>query len=101
MNAPIATIELQTTDRKLAAVAKGIKLGEVRGAISELETLCHHKIAASDAFSDACKRVAEKSGMKAAAISAYVTSIVRDKLEDNREKAEQLSLLFEEEIRGE
>jgi len=97
MNAPDATvISVSTTDRRLAAAAKGIQLAEVRAALSELEALCHHKIAAADAFSDACKRVAEKARMKAPAISAYVTSIVRDKLEDNREKVEQLSLLFEE-----
>lgn len=96
MNAPDATITITTTDRRLAAAAKGIALPPVREALSNLEALCHHKIAAADAFSDACKAVSEKANLSPSVISAYVTAIVRDKLDDKREKAEQLALLFEE-----
>lgn len=96
MNAPDATINVTMTDRMLAAAAKGIRLPEVRAALPNLEALCHHKIAAADAFSDACKAAGEKANLSPSVISAYVTAIVRDKLEDKREKAEQLALLFEE-----
>lgn len=95
MNAP-ATIHIETTDRLLAAAAKGINLPEVRSALGHLEALGHHKIAAAETFSEACKAVAAKANISPSVLSAYVTAICRDTLDDQREKAEQLSLLFEE-----
>lgn len=91
-----AHVTIHTTDRLLSAAAKGIELAKVREGMNNLETLCHAKIAAADAFKDACKAVGEKSRVDASVIATYVTAIVRDKLEENRAKAEQLELLFSE-----
>lgn len=96
MNAPDTMIHIETTDRLLNAAAKGYKLDVVRAAMGELEALCHHKIAAAEAFSDACKRIGGNANMSPSALSAYVGAIVRDKRQKNAEKAEQLSRLFEE-----
>ena len=91
-----ADLTVHTTDRLLSAAAKGIELAQVRDGLSNLEALCHAKIAAGDAFKDAVKAVAEKSHVDASVIATYITAIVRDKLEEQRGKAEQLELLFAE-----
>lgn len=91
-----AHVTVHTTDRLLSAAAKGIELAKVRAGMNNLEALCHAKIAAADAFKDACKAVSDLSRVDASVISTYVTAVVRDKLDEQRNKAEQLDLLFTE-----
>ncbi len=78
------------------AVGDAIKLTEVKRALPELRALCQRKIDAQDSFREAVKAVAEKAGMNAQALSAYVTAVVRGKEDEHHERARQLDLLFEE-----
>jgi len=84
------------TSGQLRAASMAIKLGEIAEAYSELEALCYRKIDATEAFSNACKAVAFRSGVDAAVLSAYVTARTTDTLRKKQRKAEQLTLLFEE-----
>lgn len=94
MTAPDLTIHV--TDKQFTAVAKGIKLGEIRDSLEELEHLCERKQAAAEQFSDAVKLVALKSAIDATVLSTYVTAKVNDTLKKKQNQAEQLGLLFDE-----
>ena len=96
METSTADLTINVTSKELSAIGNGMKLSVIRECLPELEQLCRGKIAASDAFADGCKAVAEKGGVHAAVLAAFVSAVVRDKLKDKQEKADQLSLLFEE-----
>ena len=64
--------------------------------LKELVHLHNKKTEASDAFNDAVKRVAEKSGLLASVVAKVVAASATDKFEDEKKKAQQLSLAFEE-----
>lgn len=86
------------TIKQLNQQASGgaIKIAAVLDALPELELACQRKIDAAESFADACKAVATKAGIEASVISTYVTAKVKDTLEKQQKKVEQLNLLFEE-----
>lgn len=90
------SVTIQVTEKQLNAIGKGMKLSVIRECLPELESLCREKDTATAAFNDGVKAVAEKGGVHSSVLSAFVSAVVRDKLKDKQEKAEQLSLLFEE-----
>lgn len=73
-----------------------IKPDVLEGKLKELVHLHNKKTEASDAFNDAVKRVAEKSGLLASVVAKVVAASAGDKFEDEKKKAQQLSLAFEE-----
>lgn len=86
------------TIKKLNQQASGdaIKIAAVLDALPELERACQRKIDAAESFTDACKAVALKAGIEPSVVSTYVTAKIKDTLEKQQKKAEQLNLLFEE-----
>lgn len=88
------------TEREVmnAAGADGtVRLDELKGAtLRNLENLAHAKAAAADAFSEACKGVAEKAGLDAGVLKRYVTARVNDRLEKFRRESGQMELLVGE-----
>jgi alkylhydroperoxidase family enzyme len=80
-------------DQGIEAVPKPEVLA---GKLKELVHLHNKKTEASDACNDAIKRVAEKSGLLASVVAKIVAASANDKFEDEKKKADQLSLAFEE-----
>lgn len=73
-----------------------IKIPAVVNALEELEIACQKKIDATESFAGVCKAVAGRAGMEPAVLSAYVTARVKNTIEKQQKKVEQLSLLFNE-----
>jgi len=67
----------------------------LKQALNNLEDLCTMKVAAAEAFNEAVKAVAKKTGMDKAVLSSYITARVKNKLEDFEKKQEQMEFLFE------
>lgn len=72
------------------------KIAAVLDALEELEIACQRKIDATDSFNDACKAVAIKAGIEPNVLSSYITARVKDTLEKQQKKSDQMALLFEE-----
>ena len=73
-----------------------LKLDVIKKRMPELLKLSTEKEAATEAFSDAVKAVAEKSGFNANAIKKFVAARqAQDGFADKHRDAEQLVLLFE------
>lgn len=68
----------------------------IREALEELEVACQRTIDISNAFADTVKTVARKACVEPAVLAAFVNARVKDTLDDQQKKAEQLSLLFDE-----
>lgn len=66
------------------------------GKIKELVHLHNKKAEANEAYNEAIKRVAEKSGLLAAVVNKVVTATANEKFEEEKKKADQLSLAFGE-----
>lgn len=73
-----------------------IKLDAVKTKVSHLEKLYTAQVDATNAYSEAIKAVAEKSGLLANVVSKFIKAKVNDRVEDKRREATQLSLLFED-----
>ena len=73
-----------------------VKIPEIRKLLGDLEALCHKAIDANDDFKVGVKLVAKAAGIDPTVLGAYVKARVADKLDAQRAKAEQLSLLFDE-----
>lgn len=73
-----------------------IKLESLQTRIPELVKLHIKAAEASQDFNDAVKTVAEKSGLLAATVRKYVKARAGDKFDDEKTKAQQLALVFEE-----
>ena len=73
-----------------------IQVSELADAIDELEQLKLKHAAAAEAFNDAVKAVAERSGLMASVVRKVVDARTKDKVEDRRREAAQLNLAFEE-----
>jgi hypothetical protein len=82
--------------RKDAGQEAVIKNEVLSSKLKELVHLHNKKTEAADAYNDAVKRVAEKSGNLAAVVAKVVAASANDKFEDEQKKADQLSLAFEE-----
>lgn len=89
-------LEVHITDAGLHAMAKGIRLSEIRGATDKLEALCTAKIDAAEDFANAVKLAALQGGVDASVLSTYITAKVNDTLKKKQNQAEQLALLFDE-----
>ena len=94
---PEAQTIISITDSQLYAATKGVNFSELsRAKIDNLRGLCQAKIDAAESFSDACTALAQQATIQPAALASYITAMVKDTLEKTQEKANQLSLLFEE-----
>ena len=80
-------------DQGIEAVPKAEIL---KAKLKELVHLHNKKTEASDAFNDAVKRIAEKSGLLASIVAKVAAASANDKFEDEAKKAGQLNLAFEE-----
>ena len=88
-----------TTDKvHVRALAAGMNLTEIRRCIGELESLANAKIAAAEQFDDAITMAAIKCGVIKSVLSQYINARVTDTVKKKAQSAEQLSLLFGEEI---
>ncbi len=75
-----------------------IEIGVVRDNLTYLEGLYRATLSAGVEFNDGVKKIAEKSGLMASVVSKYVKARVKDKAEDRKREAEQLSLLFDDTV---
>jgi len=92
--APLAQINI--TDTGLSAAGKGMRLGEIRAAIPELEAACNRAIDASEAFGDLCKLIGLQASVDPSVIKTFVAARCNDRIKKTADKAEQLDLLFSE-----
>lgn len=89
-------LTLHLTSNHLSAMAKGMKLSEIRSAMPELEAACNAKTETAERFSDLCKLVGLKAGVNPAVLATYITAIVNGTDKKKAAQAEQLTLLFDE-----
>ncbi len=73
-----------------------IKTKELKTRIDELVKLKKAADEAAVEFNDAVKAAAEKSGLLASVVRKVVTASAGENYEEEKRKAEQLSLAFEE-----
>lgn len=82
--------------RKDAGQEAVVKAEILDAKLKELVHLHNKKTAAADAFNDAVKITAEKAGLLASVVAKVVAASATDKFEDEKKKAQQLALAFEE-----
>lgn len=88
-----------TTDKvHVRALAAGMNITEIRKSIGELESLANAKIQAAEQYDEAITVAAIKCGCIKAVLSQYINARVTDTVKKKAQSAEQLSLLFGEEI---
>lgn len=80
------------------ALGQGINLTEIRTRLPQLEALCNRKTEAAEDFRNAIQVAAIESGVMPAVLTQYVTARCNDTVRKKARSAEQLSLLFGEEI---
>jgi hypothetical protein len=86
-----------TDTGNVESIAPGsIKMQALEKSMRELTDLFTMKAAASTAYNDAVKRIAEQSGIDAQVIKTYVSAVVNDEEAKFHKRADQLSLVFEE-----
>src|SRR5882672_10716178 len=68
-----------------------IKNEVLSAKLKELVHLYNKKTEAAEAFNDAVKRTAEKSGNLSAVVAKVAAASANDKFEDEKKKADQLS----------
>lgn len=73
-----------------------IKLESLQTRVEQLIKLHIAAAEASQDFNDAVKAAAEQSGLLAATVRKYVKARAGDKFDDEKTKAQQLALVFEE-----
>ena len=83
---------------QVRALGQGINLADIRKSMPELEALCNHKIEAAEAFKNAIQVCALTAGLLPGVLSQYVSARCTDSVRKKARSAEQLSLLFGEEI---
>lgn len=92
MNEAAISFDVNTKNHQIGT----IKMAELEKSIGELSDLFAIKQTSAQAYTDAVKRVSQKSGIDPQVIKTYIAAIMNDKLEELHERAEQLSLVFEE-----
>lgn len=80
------------------ALAAGVNLTAIRKSIPELEAACNRKIEAAEDFGNKIKVIALTVGILPGVLSQYITARCTDTVKKKARSAEQLSLLFGEEI---
>ena len=83
---------------QVRALGAGINLSEIRKAIPELEAACNRKIEAVEDFADKIKIVGLSFGIIPSVLSQYIVARCTDTVKKKAQSAEQLSLLFGEDI---
>ena len=86
------------TQTELRALGAGVNLTEIRRCIGELEALANAKIEAAEQYNDAVTMAAIKCGVIKSVLAQYINARVTDTVKKKAQSAEQLSLLFGEEI---
>ena len=80
-----------------ATAGSSVNVGVVQSRIRYLQDLAVQAKAAADDYREALKATAEEAGIDAGALRAYVNARIRDDGGvKQRQRAEQLSLLFDE-----
>lgn len=80
------------------ALAQGVNLSEIRTRLPNLEALCMRKIDAAEDFKNAVQVAAIESGIIPSVLTQYISARCTDTVNKKARSAEQLSLLFGEEI---
>ena len=88
--------QINITESGMAAVGKGMHLNEISAAIPELEAACNHSIEAAESFGDLCKLVGLKAGADPSVVKTFIVARCNDRVKKTENKAEQLSILFDE-----
>ena len=83
---------------QLKALQQGINLTAIRTSIPELEAACNRKTEAAEDFKNAITIAALKAGVLAPVLSQYITARCNDTVKKKAASAQQLSLLFGEDI---
>lgn len=83
---------------KVRAISQGINLTEIKTAIPELEAACNAKMDAAERFKEVITVTAIKCGVLPGVLTQYITARCTDTVKKKSRSAEQLSLLFGEEI---
>jgi hypothetical protein len=93
-------LEMTVDDQRVnvRALSQGLNLSEIRSRLGNLEALCHRKIEAAEDFKNAVQVAAIESGVLPGVLTQYITARVTDSVNKKARSAEQLSLLFGEEI---
>lgn len=73
-----------------------ITMQPIKEAIDDLVGLHEKAGAAADKFNDAVKATAEKAGLLASVVRAFVVARASDKFDEAKTKCQQLSLCFDE-----
>jgi len=73
-----------------------IKLDPIKSQVDELVQLHRKAAEANDQYGEAIKATAEKSGLLASVVRKFVAARAGEKFTEEKKKAEQLSLLFED-----
>ena len=89
-------VSQSTRGRKDGQQEAAIRLDPVKEEIERLVRLATTAKEAGDDLADGIKAVAERSGILAKNLRAYVNARANEKLEERRRDWEQLSLLAEE-----
>lgn len=90
------TIPLAAREEAKPAAGSTHQLGYVRDRLDELKRLCRSKNAAATEFAEAIEATAVRAHVDRAALKTFVTAAAGDKVTQKRDKARQLSLLFDE-----
>lgn len=80
------------------ALQQGVNLTVIRDRLPQLESLCLRKIDVSEEFKNAIQVAALEAGLIPSVLSQYITARCNDSVTKKARSAEQLSLLFGEEI---
>ena len=83
---------------KVRAISQGINLSELKQFIPELEAACYSKMDSAERFKDVITVAAIKIGVLPGVLSQYIVARCTDSVKKKARSAEQLSLLFGENI---
>ena len=92
------TMTITTDGTTLKALGQGINLTALRKAIPELEAACNRKIEATEDFKNLLAVAGIGAGIMPAVLSQYIVARCTDTAKKKARSAEQLSLLFGENI---
>jgi len=95
MNAPTMTSDERT---QLKALGQGINLSVLRDKIGHLEGLFNRKQEAAQDYKDAAQVVAIEAGIIPSVLNQFIAARATDTVSKKSRSAEQLSLLFGEDI---
>lgn len=93
-------LETMTSDDRVQvrALSQGINLSEIRSRLPQLEALCMRKADAAEEFKNAIQVAALEAGLIPAVLSQFISARCTDTVGKKARSAEQLSLLFGEDI---